>query len=116
LLAGKTTHSTPSPLHLPPVAQRLTVDDSKMSASDPNSKIDLLEKPDAVKSKLKKAVCAPQEIEGNGVLSFVEYVLFPCAQLAGKPSFHVPRPEKWGGPVEYVSMDELKTAYADGSV
>jgi len=87
-----------------------------MSASDPNSKIDLLEKPDAVKSKLKKAVCAPQEIEGNGVISFVEYVLFPCAQLAGRLSFHVPRPEKYGGPVDYASIDELKAAYADGSV
>lgn len=88
----------------------------KMSASDPNSKIDLLEKPDAVKSKLKKAVCAPQEIEGNGVISFVEYVLFPCAQLAGRSSFHVPRPEKYGGPVDYASIDELKAAYADGSL
>jgi tyrosyl-tRNA synthetase len=87
-----------------------------MSASDPNSKIDLLDKPDVVKSKLKKAVCAPQEVEGNGVLSFVEFVLFPIAQLGGKSTFHVPRPEKYGGPVDYSSFEELKAAYADGTV
>ncbi|KAA8893168.1 tRNA synthetases class I-domain-containing protein [Sphaerosporella brunnea] len=88
----------------------------KMSASDPNSKIDLLDKPEVVKSKLRKAVCAPQDTEDNGVLSFVEYVLFPIAQLSGEPIFHVPRPDKYGGPVDYSSFEKLKEAYADGSL
>lgn len=87
-----------------------------MSASDPNSKIDLLDKPDVVKSKLKKAVCPPQEVEGNGVLSFVEYVLFPISELSGNPNFHIPREEKWGGPVDFKSFEELKKAYVEGSV
>lgn len=34
----------------------------KMSASDPNSKIDILDPRDVVASKLKKAVCAPGEV------------------------------------------------------
>lgn len=87
-----------------------------MSASDPNSKIDLLDKPEVVKAKLKKAVCAPNEVEGNGVLSFVEYVLFPIAQLSGNPTFHVPRDEKWGGPLDFKTFDELKEAYVKGDV
>lgn len=87
-----------------------------MSASDPNSKIDLLDKPDVVKSKLKKALCPPKEVEGNGVLSFVEYVLFPIAELSGKTTFHIPRDEKWGGPVDYSSFEELKKAYVEGEV
>ena len=69
-----------------------------------------------VKAKLKKAVCAPGEVEGNGVISFVEFVLFPIAQLSGNSKFHVPRPEKYGGPVDYSSIEELKAAYADESV
>jgi len=88
----------------------------KMSASDPNSKIDLLDKPEVVKSKLKKAVCAPNEAEGNGVLSFVEYVLFPIAELSGKNKFHVPRPEKYGGPLDFSSFETLKVAYVDGTL
>jgi tyrosyl-tRNA synthetase len=87
-----------------------------MSASDPNSKIDLLDTPDIVKTKLKKAHCAPNEVEGNGVLSFVEYVLFPIAQLSGKSTFHIPRPEKHGGPVDFTSFDKLKVAYVVGDV
>lgn len=88
----------------------------KMSASDPNSKIDLLDPPDVVKSKLKKAQCAPREVEGNGVYSFVEYVLFPISELAhpeGKGSFVINRDEKWGGPVTYNNIEELKADYVD---
>ncbi|KAL7273679.1 Tyrosine--tRNA ligase cytoplasmic [Rhizina undulata] len=88
----------------------------KMSASDPNSKIDLLDKPDVVKSKLKKAHCAPKEVEGNGVISFVEYVIFPISALSsedGKATFHVARDEKWGGPVTYSSIEELKKDYVE---
>lgn len=88
----------------------------KMSASDPNSKIDLMDSAETVKSKLKKAVCPPNVVEENGVLSFVEYVLFPIAELSGKASFHIPRDEKWGGPVDYSSYEELKAAYVEGKV
>lgn len=87
-----------------------------MSASDPNSKIDLLDKPEVVKAKLKKAICAPGEVDGNGVLSFVEFVLFPIAQLSGNSKFHVPRPEKYGGPLDFNTFDELKAAFADQTV
>lgn len=86
----------------------------KMSASDPNSKIDLLDPPDVVKNKLKKAVCPPLEVQGNGVYSFVEFVLFPISQLSsanGKGSFKVDRDEKWGGPVTYENIEQLKLDY-----
>lgn len=41
------------------------------------SKIDLLDSKEDVKKKLKKAFCEPGNIQNNGVLSFVKYVLFP---------------------------------------
>lgn len=41
------------------------------------SKIDLLDSREDVKKKLKKAFCEPGNIQNNGVLSFVKYVLFP---------------------------------------
>ncbi|KAK5145144.1 Tyrosine--tRNA ligase cytoplasmic, partial [Oleoguttula sp. CCFEE 6159] len=43
----------------------------KMSASDPDSKIDLLDTPEVVKKKIKKAFAPPKEVEGNGMMSFV---------------------------------------------
>jgi tyrosyl-tRNA synthetase len=65
----------------------------KMSSSDPDSKIDLIDPADVVKRKVKKAFCPPKQIEGNGVMSFVEYVLLPASALKnnGTPKFVVQR-------------------------
>lgn len=85
----------------------------KMSASDPNSKIDLLDEEAAIKSKIKKAYAAPGEVEGNGLISFIEYVLFPISEVTGeKATFFIDRPEKWGGPITYHSLEEIKADYA----
>lgn len=43
----------------------------KMSASDPNSKIDLLESPKQVKKKINSAYCSPGVIEDNGLLALL---------------------------------------------
>ena len=43
---------------------------AKMSSSEEDSKIDLLDSAASVKKKLKKAFCEPGNITDNGVLSF----------------------------------------------
>jgi tyrosyl-tRNA synthetase len=48
----------------------------KMSSSEDDSKIDILDTPAAVKKKLKKAFCEPGNVADNGVLAFVKHVLF----------------------------------------
>uniref|UniRef100_A0A8C9TM84 Tyrosine--tRNA ligase n=1 Tax=Scleropages formosus TaxID=113540 RepID=A0A8C9TM84_SCLFO len=50
---------------------------SKMSSSEEESKIDLLDRKEDVKKKLKKAFCEPGNVQNNGVLAFVKHVLFP---------------------------------------
>lgn len=85
----------------------------KMSASDPNSKIDLLDAPKDVKKKINSAYCSPGVIEDNGLLAFVKFVIAPIQQLKlGKDKFHfhINRPEKFGGPITYDSLEQL---YAD---
>jgi len=82
----------------------------KMSASDPNSKIDVLEEPKQVKKKINTAFCAPGVVEDNGLLSFIEYVLLPIQELkkgAGEFEFPIDRPEKFGGPITYTSFEQL---------
>lgn len=83
----------------------------KMSSSDPDSKIDLIDPPDVVKRKLKKAYCPPKTVEGNGVLSFVEYVLLPASALKnnGTPKFVVPRRD--AEPLEYASIQKMQEDY-----
>ena len=49
----------------------------KMSASEEESKIDLLDSRAQVKKKLGKAFCEEGNVVNNGVLSFAKHVLFP---------------------------------------
>lgn len=86
----------------------------KMSASDPDSKIDLLDAPDVVEKKLKKAHCAPRETDGNGLVSFVEYVLLPVDGLkSGKKGQFVveKRKPEDGEPLVYEDIATLKADY-----
>lgn len=87
-----------------------------MSASDPDSKIDILDAPDTVKKKLKKAYAVPKEVTGNGLISFVEYVLLPVSALKteGNGTFVVERRE--GEPLVYDSIETLKDDYTADTV
>ena len=52
-----------------------------MSSSDPDSKIDFLDPPDAVRRKINKAFCEEGNVADNGVLAFVQAVLIPISEL-----------------------------------
>lgn len=88
---------------------------SKMSASDPSSKIDLLDSADEVTRKVQKAHCPAGEKEGNGVLAFAEHMLFPYLGDAGG-AFVIERPEKYGGDLSFDSYEALEREYLAGSV
>lgn len=62
----------------------------KMSSSDEDSKIDMLDTPSVVKKKLKKAFCEPGNVEENGVLSFVKHVIYPLMSDESKFSANFP--------------------------
>ncbi|KAL6946909.1 Tyrosine--tRNA ligase cytoplasmic [Hanseniaspora vineae] len=87
----------------------------KMSASDPNSKIDILEEPKQVKKKINSAYCAPGVVEDNGLLAFLEYVVKPIQELKKNSSdcfeFFINRPDKFGGPITYTSLEKLREDY-----
>ncbi|KAJ2158510.1 Tyrosine--tRNA ligase cytoplasmic [Coemansia sp. RSA 552] len=90
---------------------------SKMSASDPNSKIDLLDGKKTVQNKLKKAFCEVGVVEGNGILSFAKFVLFPVSELrTGTPELVIRRKEEYGGDSTYTSYAALERDYAEGLV
>jgi len=85
----------------------------KMSASDPNSKIDLLDDAKQIEKKLKKAFCEEGNIENNPILAFIKNVLIPINCLStGKESFEITRPEKFGGNTLYESYEALEKAFA----
>ncbi|CAN3373195.1 hypothetical protein DIURU_001152 [Diutina rugosa] len=89
----------------------------KMSASDPNSKIDVLEDPAVVAKKIKKAFCQPGQVEGNGLIAFLENVVQPIQELLNEQDGYfkldIDRPEKFGGPIAYSSLDQLKQDFKE---
>lgn len=86
----------------------------KMSSSEDESKIDLLDSPSDVKKKLKKAFCEPGNIENNGVLSFTKHVIFPL--FSANEEFIVERKEEFGGSIKYKTFEVLEAAFAKEEV
>ncbi len=62
---------------------------------------------------MRKAICKPKEVEGNGVVAFVEHVIFRAIALKvdREPTFKVER--KDGEPLVYHHSDiqKLKEDY-----
>jgi len=85
---------------------------SKMSSSDPNSKIDLLDSAEQIKKKLNSAHCIEGVIEDNGVLLFAKFALFPYLERT-KQSFDVERPEKFGGNLSIKTYNELEKVFVE---
>jgi tyrosyl-tRNA synthetase len=81
---------------------------SKMSSSEEDSKIDLLDSAPQVKKKLKKAFCEPGKVENNGILAFIKHVLFPLQE--GKP-FEIKRSADNGGDLSFQTYEELEAVY-----
>lgn len=81
---------------------------TKMSSSEEDSKIDLLDTPAAVKKKIKGAFCEPGNTDNNGILSFTKHVLFP---LSKEDKIVIERPEKWGGNLVFDSYEKLEEAF-----
>ncbi|KAI8097099.1 tyrosyl-tRNA synthetase [Halteromyces radiatus] len=90
---------------------------TKMSSSDPDSKIDFLDSPAAVKKKIKKAFCEEGNITENGLLSFLKAVYFPLKSLHGNtPEFIAIRPEQYGGNMVYNNYQDLEDDFRDKKV
>ncbi|GAV07084.1 hypothetical protein RvY_16965 [Ramazzottius varieornatus] len=86
----------------------------KMSSSEAESKIDLLDTERQVKDKLKKADSIDGVIEGNGILAFTKQVVFPILkETFGEDTFTIERDEKWGGNMTYPDYASLEKDFAE---
>jgi tyrosyl-tRNA synthetase len=82
----------------------------KMSASDDASKVNLTDSPEEVAEKIGDAYCPMGEVEGNGVLEYVEYLVWPILDERGEP-FVVERPEEYGGDLTYDTYEALEADF-----
>jgi len=86
---------------------------AKMSSSEEDSKIDLLDDEKSVKKKISKAFCEEGNIEENGVLSFCKFVLFPVMEMKGHAGLQISRSEENGGDITYTTYQELETSFGE---
>ncbi|MFX0001857.1 MAG: tyrosine--tRNA ligase [Candidatus Hodarchaeota archaeon] len=101
-------------LKKPPATELNGVDrtiEIKMSKSDPDSSIFMLDSPDDVKRKINKAYCPPKQAKENPILEYCRYIIFELV-----PVFEIERPEKYGGNVKYNSFNELEKDYIKGKL
>lgn len=79
---------------------------NKMSASNPESKLDFLDKPFEIKKKINKAYCLPGDVEDNCLLEILNKVIFPILDYKDDP-FVISRKEKFGGDITYANFDQI---------
>lgn len=84
----------------------------KMSASEPGSKIDLLDSEEEISAKIKKAYCPEGDLQDNGIMVFMKYVLMVLKEDKGE-TLLVERPVKFGGNKEYKTYAELERDFVD---
>lgn len=83
----------------------------KMSKSNPNSAIFMLDSPKEVRNKINQAYCPPEQVAENPILEYCKYIIFELID-----NFFIERPEKYGGDVEYNSYKALKEDYLKGEL
>lgn len=87
----------------------------KMSASDQTTKISITDDTETIEDKLTDAYCPAGEVENNGVLEYLKYLVFPVLQDEDR-SFTVDRPEKFGGPLTYEDFADVEEDFIDESL
>jgi len=87
----------------------------KMSASDESSKVNLTDTEAEVIENLEAAYCPAGEREDNGVLEYLEYLVFPVLAERGG-AFVIERPEEYGGNVTYESYADLEADFLSGEL
>jgi tyrosyl-tRNA synthetase len=86
---------------------------SKMSKSDPDSGVNIHDSDEDIRRKMGKAFCPPEkDTESvNPVLMLCKYVIVP--RIGG---LNIDRPEKFGGPVSFLSYDDIASSYFLGKL
>ena len=84
----------------------------KMTKSRPETTILIHDPPEQIERKIGQAYCPPREARFNPVMEINKYILFT------QPGFvlRIDRPEKYGGPLEVASYEELEHIYTQGKL
>lgn len=83
----------------------------KMSASDPSTHIRVTDNEEEIKSTIKKAFCPAGELDQNPITSTMRYIIFPRYEKVT-----IKRSEKFGGDLEFSSINEFEKSYTESKL
>ncbi len=89
------------------------IQDTKMSSSNLNSKIDLLDTKNEVKKKINRAYCLEGDVSFNPLMELVKLVLFPLLENQGIECFTIDRPVEFGGTLKYTDYNTLEKDFVE---
>jgi len=84
---------------------------TKMSKSMPSKCIFVHDSPEDIKTKIGSAFCPPKDVKSNPVLEIAKYAVFPMINR-----LEIERPTKYGGPITFLTYQELEIAYSKGEI
>jgi len=83
----------------------------KMSKSEPDSAIFMEDSEPDVNTKIKKAFCPPEVVEGNPCLAYIRHIVIPHFG-----DFTIARSDANGGNITYTDPSKLEADYLAGNV
>lgn len=84
--------------------------ENKMSKSNPDSAIFIHDSQEEIIRKMKKAHCPEKVVEENPIIDYAQ------AFVLRDRALQIERPEKFGGNVEYATLEELKKDFSAGKL
>jgi tyrosyl-tRNA synthetase len=96
---------------VPKEKEREILSSIKMSKSKPETCIFIYDKPEEIRKKISMAFCPEKIVEYNPILEICKFIIF-----REKETFAVDRPARFGGPIEFHSLQDLQKAYREGKL
>lgn len=84
----------------------------KMSSSDINGKIDLVDSAKSIRKKINKSYCIEGNIIDNTPLLLIKNLVFKILDRFKQP-FIINRPEKYGGNIYYNTFSEIENDFSE---
>lgn len=91
------------------------LDGEKMSASEASTSVSLTDEEAELERKIMDAYCPAGERENNGILEYLEYLMFPVLSETNE-EFLISRPEQYGGDIAYRTYDSLEADFLAGEL
>ena len=94
-------------------SSEINISETKMSSSNMNSKVDMLDSKNEIKRKVNRAYCLEGDLSFNPLIELMKYVIFPLIANQKITTFCINRHEKHGGPLNYSNFEQISQDFSE---